>query len=65
MLTILEYCFLLAYKVFLRDVTAAILVSLNKTAAMLVTPTSPPGIELYSYATVFFCFGGKTCSLIT
>ena len=40
------------------DVTAAMLVSLNNgTAAMLVSPTNPPGIELYSYADVFFCFG--------
>ena len=34
-------------RVFSRDVTAAMLVSLNKgTAAMLVSPTNPPGIEL-------------------
>ena len=26
------------------------------TAAMMVSPTNPPGIELYSYANVFFCF---------
>ena len=37
------------YRVFLRDVTAAILVSLNKETA---APTNPWGIEL-----VFFCFG--------
>ena len=54
------------YRVFSRDVTAAMLVSLNKgTAAMLVSQSNPPGIELYSYANVFFCFGRKTCSLIT
>jgi len=36
------------------------LVSLNKgTAAMLVSPTNPLGIELYSYANVFFCFALK------
>ena len=36
------------------------LVSLNKeTAAMLVSPTNPPGIELCYHANVFFCFGGK------
>ena len=35
------------------------------TAAMLVSPTSPLGIELYSYANVFFCFGWKRCSLTT
>ena len=56
----------LCNRVFSRDVTAAMLVSLNKgTAAMLVSPTNPLGIELYSYANVFFCFGWKTCSLIT
>ena len=48
------------YTVFSRDVTAAMLaamlVSLNKgTAAMLVSPTYPPRIELYSCANVFFC----------
>ena len=37
------------------DVTAAMLVSLNKgTAAMLVSPTNPLGIELYSYARFSF-----------
>ena len=53
--------------VFSRDVTAAMLVSLNKgTAAMLVSQTNPSGIELSSlYENVFFCFGWKTCSLIT
>ena len=52
--------------VFSRDVTAAVVMSLNKgTAAMLVSPTYPAGIELYSYANVFFFFGWKTCSLIT
>ena len=50
-----------------RVVAVAMLVSLNKgTAAMLVPPTSHPlGIEPYSYADVFACFGWKTCSLIT
>ena len=53
-------------RVFSRDVTAAMLASLNKgTAAMLVSPTNPLGIEFYSYANVFFWFGWKTCSLIT
>ena len=38
------------------------LVSLNKeTAAMLVSPTNPPGIELFSYANILFCFRRKTC----
>ena len=46
------------YRVFSRDVAAAMLVSLNKgVAAMLVSQTKPSGIELYSYATAFFCFG--------
>ena len=46
------------YRVFSRDVTAAMLVSLNKgVAAMLVSQTNPPGIELCSYGNVFFCFG--------
>ena len=45
-------------RVFSRDVTAAMLVSLHKgTAAMLVSPIKPPGIEPCSYANVFFCFG--------
>ena len=42
-------------RVLSRDVTAAMLVSLNKgTAAMLVFPTNPLGIKLYSYADGFF-----------
>ena len=42
---------------FSRDVTVAMMVSLNKgTAARLVSPINPLGIELYSYANVFFCF---------
>ena len=46
------------YRVFSRDATAAMLVSLNKeTAAMLVSPTNPPGIPLYSYVNTSFCFG--------
>ena len=36
------------YRLFSRDVTAAMLVYLNiGTAAMLVYPSNPPGIELY------------------
>ena len=51
---------------FSRDVTAAMLVSLNKEmAAMLVSPINPPGIELFYHANVFFSFGGKTRLLIT
>ena len=34
-------------RVFSRDVTAV----------MLVSPTNPLGIERYSYANAFFCFG--------
>ena len=43
-------------RVFSHDVTAAILVSQNnKTAAVLVSLTNPLGVELFSYANVFFC----------
>ena len=43
------------YRGFSRDVTAAMLVSLNKEkAAMLVSTTNPAGIELCSYANIFF-----------
>ena len=46
-----------SYRVFSCDVTAAMLVFLNKgMAAMLVSPTNPTRIELYSYANSFFCF---------
>ena len=27
----------------------------NETAAMLVSQTGPPGVELFSYAEAFFC----------
>ena len=54
----LSYHLAVCYRVFSRDVTGAMLVSLNKgTVALLVSPTNPPGIEFYSYAKVFFCFG--------
>ena len=43
------------YRVFSRDVTAA----------MLMYPTNPPGIDLYYHADVFSCFGGQTRLLIT
>ena len=44
--------------VFSRGVTSAILVSLDEgTTAMFVVQTGPLGIELYSYANVFLCFG--------
>ena len=43
------------YRVFSRDVTAAMLVYLNNgTAAVLVYPTSPPGIELYYHVNDLF-----------
>ena len=32
----------------------------NRTAATLVYPTNPLGIELYYRANVFLCFRGKT-----
>ena len=48
------HCFV--YRVFLRDVTVAILVSQNNgMAAMLVSQTSPVGVEFLSYANAFFC----------
>ena len=49
-------------KEFSRDVTAAMMVSLNKgTATMLeVNSVLMLKIELYSYANVFFCFELKT-----
>ena len=51
---------------FSRDATLAVLMSLNKgTAAMLVSPTNPLKIELYSCANFFFCFALKTGSLLT
>ena len=41
-------------RVFSHDVTAAISVSQNnETAAMLVSQTSPLGVELFSYANAF------------
>ena len=44
------------YRVFSHDVTAAILESQNnETAAILVSQTSPLGVELFSYANAFFC----------
>ena len=44
------------YRVFSHYVMAAILVSQNnETAAMLVSQTSPVGVELFSYANALFC----------
>ena len=39
--------------------------SRDVTAAMLLYPTNPLGIELYYQANVFFCFVGKTRLLTT
>ena len=48
------------YRVFSRDVTVAMLVSLNKgKAAILLSPTNPLEIELYFYANAFFFFRFK------
>ena len=56
----MKYVGALTYRLFSRDVTAAMLVSLNKgMATMLVSPTSLLGIELYSYANGFCCFALK------
>ena len=45
----------LFYRVFSHDVTAVILVSQNnETTAMLVSQTSPVGVELLSYTNAFF-----------
>ena len=42
-------------RVFSHDVMAAIMVSQNnETVAMLVSETSPLGVELFSYANAFF-----------
>ena len=42
--------------VFAHDVMAAIFVfQNNETAAMLVSQTSPVGVELFSYVNAFFC----------
>ena len=54
------------YSWFSHDVTVAMLEPLNKeTAAMLEPRPNPPGIQLYYYANVFFCFRWKTWMLIT
>ena len=43
-----------------HNIIVATLVSLKKrTAAMLVSPSNPQGIEIHSYANIFFCFGWK------
>ena len=53
-------------RVFSHDVTAAILVPQNnETAAMLVSQTSPLGVELFSYANAFFCYNKFAYMLAT
>ena len=56
----------LLYRAFSHDITAVMLVFLNNgTAAMLVSPTNPPGIKLCYHVKVSnFRFGGKTRLLI-
>ena len=41
-------------RVFSRDFTAILLSQNNEMAAMLVSQTSPKGVELFSYANAFF-----------
>ena len=46
------------YRAFSRDVTVAVLVFQNDetvTAAMLVYPENPLGVELFSHVNAFFC----------
>ena len=44
------------YGAFSHDVTATILVFRNnETAAMLVYPENPLGVELFSHVNAFFC----------
>ena len=44
------------YREFSHDVTVAISLSQNnETEAMLVSQTSPLGVEFFFYATTFFC----------
>ena len=44
------------YRVFSHDIMKARLVPQNnETVAMLVSQTSPVGVELFSYANAFFC----------
>ena len=52
-----SYSYLLPYRAFSHDVTAALLMSQNnETAAMLVSQTGPMGVELCSCANAFFLF---------
>ena len=46
----------MACRAFSHDVTVAILVFQNNEAAvMLVSPTNPVGVELFSYVNALFC----------
>ena len=55
-----------AYRAFSHDVTAAMLVYLNKgTAVILVYQANPLGIELYFYVNTFFCFIKPIWPLVT
>ena len=60
------YMFSSPYRAFSRDVTTAILVFQNKeTAAILVSQTSPFGVELYFYAKIVFCLSIPIWRLVT
>ena len=62
----LMYVFSSPYRAFSRDVTTAILVFQNKeTAAILVSQTSPFGVELYFYAKIVFCLSIPIWRLVT
>ena len=57
---------ILRYRMFSFDVTAAMLVYLNKRmAAMMVCQTNPLEIELYFYANTFYCFSNPIWQLVT
>ena len=52
--------------VFSHDVTTGMLVSQNKEmAAVLVSQTKPPGIELYFYTNTFFRFSKPIWPVVT
>ena len=58
------YHYVCIYSAFSYDVTAAILVFQNKeTAAILMYQAIPPGIKLYFYATIVFCFSKEDSAL--
>ena len=37
----------------------------KEMAAMIVYQTNPPGIELYFFANIFFCFSNPICLMVT